>query len=211
MKEIDAVLKIGGSLIKTPEELKKLCSFLRRIEKNIVIVPGGGEAADLVRNYSRVYGLTENACHWMAIKSMDLNGLLMSDVGSFDVIRKPGEIRNFEEAAVFLPFDFLSTKDELPHSWDVTSDSISLYLCKFFEPREHIITTNVDGIYREGELEGSISAEELQRISTCVDSYFPKLTERLGIETFVVSGSHPERIEQFFASKETTGTIIEPE
>jgi aspartokinase-like uncharacterized kinase len=79
---LEAVLKVGGSLIEHPAELKALCETLSLLAKKyrVLVVPGGGVFADAVR---RVYGewrLTETTAHRMAVLAMDQYGLFLSDI-----------------------------------------------------------------------------------------------------------------------------------
>ena len=64
-----ALLKIGGSLSKDPNALEKLCNILSKnqINEPILIIPGGGEFADIVRKYDKVYSLSDDQSHFMAI------------------------------------------------------------------------------------------------------------------------------------------------
>jgi len=78
---IDAVIKVGGSLIK--EEY--LEGVLKQIESlsnsfNLVIVIGGGSLADNVRVFDNKYNLSDSAAHWSAIKTMDTNGDMVADI-----------------------------------------------------------------------------------------------------------------------------------
>ncbi len=72
------VVKIGGSLALYPDKLKELCIRLSEAAKKhkMVVVPGGGEFADLVRNCDKRFNLSCKASHRMAILGMDQYGLL---------------------------------------------------------------------------------------------------------------------------------------
>ena len=47
------VVKVGGSLALFPEKLRNLCAKISEISKEhkLIVVPGGGEFADVVRCY----------------------------------------------------------------------------------------------------------------------------------------------------------------
>ena len=48
-------VKIGGSLALYPEKLRELCTKLSELSKThkLIVVPGGGEFADLARDYDK--------------------------------------------------------------------------------------------------------------------------------------------------------------
>lgn len=72
MENIDAVIKIGGSIIKRKEILRVVCveiNGLTRKGYKIVIVPGGGEVVECIRKIYKEYKLSDRAAHWMAIKA----------------------------------------------------------------------------------------------------------------------------------------------
>ena len=53
------VLKVGGSLALYPEKLKALCTELSLFSKKhrMIVVPGGGEFADVVRSLRQAFFL----------------------------------------------------------------------------------------------------------------------------------------------------------
>src|SRR3990172_2476010 len=80
---IDVVIKIGGSLARTRALGALLDSIAGwRGRARILVVPGGGPFADLVRAEHHRLGLSESAAHRMAILAMDQYGLLLSDLAS---------------------------------------------------------------------------------------------------------------------------------
>ena len=70
------------SLALHPEKLKCLCAKLSEVSKEhkLVLVPGGGEFADAVREADRRFKLSAQASHRMAILGMDQYGFLLSDL-----------------------------------------------------------------------------------------------------------------------------------
>src|SRR5688572_9957408 len=69
----DIVVKIGGSLLGDIEQLDTALSAITRAaqSKRLLIVPGGGAFADVVRDVDRRIGIPDDAAHWMAILAMD--------------------------------------------------------------------------------------------------------------------------------------------
>lgn len=75
------VLKVGGSLYDLPDLAIRLGQFLASLnDRRIVLVPGGGRLADVVRHFDDVHHLGEEAAHWMALRAVSLNAFFVSSV-----------------------------------------------------------------------------------------------------------------------------------
>ncbi|TDS32332.1 hypothetical protein [Halanaerobium congolense] len=124
------VLKIGGSFInkEKQKELKQIIKALKMVENHkFIIATGGGKAADLVRSYDSNFQLKASSSHFAAIAAMELNSYLISDY--FDDFSFFSTDFNFKKKInIFLPLAYYKQFDPLPHSWDVSSDSIALEL-----------------------------------------------------------------------------------
>lgn len=156
------VVKIGGSLIDAAEGV---LAELRSAGIPALVIPGGGVFADAVRAAS----LDDDAAHWQAISSMNRYGRYLSTFG-FPVT----ETLSLPDSGVsiLLPEKVLRTADPLPHSWDVTSDSIALWAA--------------------GELQASLllvkSREGDASDSALVDAYFPSLSASLDVPVRFANG-----------------------
>ncbi|CAB3290088.1 [5-(aminomethyl)furan-3-yl]methyl phosphate kinase [Methanocaldococcus lauensis] len=194
------IVKIGGSLTYDAKPLlKTLKNYAKENNKNIVIIPGGGEFANVVRKIDKSLNLSNSLSHKLAIKCMDLIGEIYSEIGNikayntlFDLKR---EIKK-EKIAILLPSKILISTDISEHSWDVTSDSLSLYIGNLLDVKEIIIATDVDGIYDKfpgGKLLNIINANEIQGL-TSVDKTFPILLKKFKMTAYVVNGKYPQRV-----------------
>jgi hypothetical protein len=221
---MDAVIvKVGGSLASYPEKLRILCTKLTELsrEHKLIVIPGGGEFADAVRKFDKRFSLSPATSHRMAILSMDQYGLLLSDLlqGSCIVnkLELLQETLDLGKLPVFLPSTFLCTEDPLENSWDVTSDSIAIYVAGQLHATRTLLVTDVDGVYNcdprkfsEAKLIKKLSARDLLRMNkrTSVDKFLPKLLLQLQIECFVVNGLYPERVEAILKGQDTVCTLI---
>ena len=78
---LDAVLKIGGSLSRG-DGLEILCREISRLSGlyPLLVVPGGAEFADHVREAYRRFTLGETTAHNMALLAMDQFGYMLHDL-----------------------------------------------------------------------------------------------------------------------------------
>jgi aspartokinase-like uncharacterized kinase len=218
-----AVVKVGGSLALHPDKLKALCTTLNRESKKhkIVIIPGGGEFADVVRRLDEQFSLSCSTSHKMAVLAMDQFGLLLSDLMSNSaVVNAVEEVAGVLAAGrlpIFLPSRLLFYDISLENSWDVTSDSIAAYLSNRLHLRKILLVTDIDGIYTsdpkkhpDARFIEKLSASELLAINarTSVDKFLPKLMLKLHVDCFVVNGMFSQRVEAILEGQNTVCTLI---
>ena len=131
---VDTVLKIGGSVLADTVLLGAAGEAIRvaAADRRLLVVPGGGPFADAVRETDERVSLSDDASHWMAILAMDQSAYLVAD-GLADgvVVRSRSEIADALGAGqipVLAPTAWLQEVNPLPHSWDVTGDSIAAWV-----------------------------------------------------------------------------------
>ena len=102
---------------------------------------------------------------------------------------------------------YLKANDELPHSWDVTSDTIAAWIATSIKC-PIIKATDVDGIIINGELVKSVDASRIIDIETCVDKALPGFLIEHHMDALIVNGKHADRVEKAIMGEPTTGTAI---
>jgi aspartokinase-like uncharacterized kinase len=131
---IDVVVKLGGGVLASVEAADAVLEALRAAAQScrLLVVPGGGPFADVVRDIDRRFGLSDDAAHWMAVLAMDQHAhLITGRLADAEMVSEPREIAGAIDAhriPVLAPWRWLRATDPLPHSWDVTSDSIAAWV-----------------------------------------------------------------------------------
>lgn len=202
------VMKIGGSLMDSAPDILKKVSEFTETEKNIsiLIVPGGGVFADTIRSKTAQYGIGDEAAHWMAILAMEQYAYYLIDkTGATGIETIECLPSGF---SILLPYRLLKTTDELPHSWDVTSDTIAAWVAKRLNAR-FVKVTDVDGIFIDGNLVVEVSAQELEKMETsCTDTEFPKFMKANSMDCVIVNGHYPDRVVAAVRCQSVTGTYM---
>ncbi|NJD77660.1 MAG: amino acid kinase [Candidatus Methanoperedens sp.] len=195
------VIKLGGSLISSAKGLvKEILDHSDKYGDKILIVPGGSVFADTVRKID----VSQEAAHWMAVLAMEQYAYYLADGTGAKLI----DSLNVEGKGTYilLPYRLLKEKDELPHTWDVTSDTIAAWVAKQLDAR-FIKVTDVDGVYINGVLEKEIYAGELIGKETCVDRELPYFLIKNKMSCKVINGNCPGRVIKALEG-EIIGTIV---
>jgi 5-(aminomethyl)-3-furanmethanol phosphate kinase len=177
-----ALVKIGGGFAAMPGVLERVAAAVARAarQRPLVVIPGGGPFADQVRAFDREHRISADAAHWMAILAMDQYAFALADlIPSARVVDDWAGIQTAHAAGeipVLAPFRWLRAADELPHSWDVTSDSLSAYLATLLGAEQLVLIKPVSG---QGEL---------------VDPWFGR-TVPAGLDWQVLGAGEAERLE----------------
>ncbi|MDR3575226.1 MAG: hypothetical protein P4L50_15310 [Anaerolineaceae bacterium] len=216
----EAVIKIGGSLARS-QDLGVLCEEIGRLgtQHQLLVVPGGGEFADTVRDYYRRFQLSETTAHRMAILAMDQYGCLLGDLIPQSVLA--AEVETAQTAAanglvpILIPSNLITQFDPLPHSWQVTSDSIAAWIAGQVNASQLILLKVIDGVLKpsalnttQNELVSDLYASELEKYPGYVDEYFSNYINSVKAETWVINGLYPSRLVELITKGQTIGTRI---
>jgi aspartokinase-like uncharacterized kinase len=142
---VHTVVKVGGGLLGKAGAFELVIEALTAFVpgRRLVVLPGGGPFADAVRRMFRRISIGEDAAHWMAVLGMDQYAhALAARVPAAELVDAPAGMTAALEAGrlpVLAPYRMLRAADPLPHSWDVTSDSIAAWLAGALRARRVVL------------------------------------------------------------------------
>jgi len=186
----ETVVKVGGGLLENVELFDAVMAAVGEAGRSsrLLVVPGGGPFADTVRRVDERLALPDAAAHWMAVLAMDqFAQLIAARLGGAMLIAYPGELAAAAAAGrvpVLAPFRWLRDVDPLPHSWDVTSDSIAAWVAGQLGARQLVL----------------VKPPGVQGLEDAVDVYFERARPP-DLATRVVAADRIEELRLVLLSK----------
>lgn len=176
------VVKVGGSLFRLPSFRSLLTHWLStRSYESCLLIAGGGELADAIRQLSARFDLPEESSHWLAIRAMSVQAHVLAALlpnlpvtASLDDCRALWDRGNLH--VIFDPIEIARSRDnlELPCDWSVTSDSIAARIARQSGADRLTLLKSVGGD-RPFSLTEAVQWEWL-------DKHFPSLVGGMAIE-----------------------------
>lgn len=136
------VVKLGGSHALSPL-LPGWLAVIGRTAAPLVVVPGGGPFADAVRCAQPAMGFDDETAHDMALMAMAQYGRALTGLADgFVYADTVGAVRDAMmrgEVPVWSPWPMLRGHPDIPRSWDVTSDSLAVWLATTLDARRVVL------------------------------------------------------------------------
>jgi len=187
------VVKVGGSLLS---QVHRIVPVLGASPRPLLLVPGGGIFADAVRQA----GANDDAAHWMAIAAMEQYGWMLASHG----VETTDQLALPKTTTVLLPYRILRTFDPLPHTWQVTSDTIAAWVAQMLGT-ELLILKSVDGIRIDGVLVPEITAP---RKTDVVDPCFIPYVLKNRVRAMILNGADTDRLHRYLRGAVVPGTSV---
>jgi 5-(aminomethyl)-3-furanmethanol phosphate kinase len=141
------VVKLGGSYAFS-SDLPGWLAAIANSAGDIVLVPGGGPFADAVRSAQPRMGFDDDAAHHMALLGMDQYGRALAALNKrFTPAASIAGIRRALRAGnvpVWSPTEMVLKRNDIPRSWEVTSDGLAAWLARRIGARRVLLIKHVD-------------------------------------------------------------------
>lgn len=198
------VVKLGGSLIASPH-LQAWLAALTASRGAAVIVAGGGPFADAVRIAQEQRPFDDRAAHRMAILAMEQYALMLAalDPG----LRPAASVTAIREAAragsapVWLPARMSFGAPDIPESWEVTSDSLAIWLARRLDLARVLLVKSAPLPVAR------VPAAELAAVGI-VDPMVPRFLAGSGIECRCIEAAGAPEFAAALAEGRLAGTLL---
>lgn len=183
------VIKVGGSLLDWPELTLALHHWLEQQTLAInVLICGGGQLADCIREADQRFALGDQRAHWLAVDCMTITARLLSQACRFEsVLNRYDDVLAIRDSQVPQSIvldvrDFLLNVEPtlpgtpLPHDWTATSDSIAARLAETLPADELVLLKSTD-----------VPSTSLAELATAgyIDRHFPLAATQISPPRFI--------------------------
>lgn len=195
-RALPLVLKVGGSLAESGR-LGKILSMVAKATVPVVVVPGGGPFADVVREQHDKLGYGMATAHRMAMLGMQQMAEVIAEHDA--CFRITETLEAIEEAiqngdiAVWAPLLLMSRDAEIRADWTTTSDSLAARLAELLGGAPLVLLKSVD-------VAEAADAEALAHDGV-VDAFFPVLVRRARLRWRVIGPAGDGRLAALLASE----------
>jgi len=199
------VVKLGGSHAFTAH-LRSWLTALAECRDHVVVVPGGGPFADMVRSAQRRMGFDDRAAHHMALLAMEQYGCALASLEpSFVLAATPETIAAVRGhgVAVWTPTAMALAADDIAMSWDVTSDSLAAWLAPRIGASRLLLVKAI------AVPSPRVAAADLVAAGL-VDPQFPRMLAASGVSAFVTGPEDPATVADALRAGRAPGTAIDP-
>lgn len=183
------IVKVGCSLFERRQLPDQLQAWLQSQSPAIhVLLAGGGELADSIRTWDQRFQLGEANSHWLCIEALGITAEVLQKVlcdvpllRNFDVLRRcisklhlSGEsaVIVFDARQFLRVFEHSKPPQPLPHTWQVTTDSIAARLAEVLAADELVLLKSRPCPEEQSDF---AALAELG----LVDEYFPQIAPRV--------------------------------
>lgn len=146
-EEGPAVVKIGGSLVADRARLRAVLAACAD-EAPVAVVPGGGPFAEAVRTAQAALGFDDAFAHRLALDAM---GRMAEVFASLEprlaIAASPEAVAGAlsqGRAVIWDPAALKAGHPDIPESWEVTSDSLALWLATALGARRCILVKSAN-------------------------------------------------------------------
>jgi dihydroneopterin aldolase len=178
---VPTVVKVGGSYAFS-SALKSWIDSVAACAGRVVVVPGGGPFAETVRVAQPKMGFDDRAAHEMALLAMEQYGCALASLAAgWRLAASEAAIRGVLREGgvpVWSPTPMLRDANDVPWSWDVTSDSLAAWLAGRIGAKRVLLVKQLE------PPPGRLRAADLVA-DGIIDPAFPRFLRASGAQAFI--------------------------
>ncbi|MFO1089557.1 MAG: aspartate kinase [Hyphomicrobiales bacterium] len=174
------VVKLGGSHALS-QRLSTLAVTIASATVPTLVVPGGGPFADVVRDTQAAIGFDDRAAHRMAILAMAQFAEALANRFGLPLVSTAKDVATataLPGASIWSPLGMALDEETLPHSWDLTSDSIAAWLAAR-------IASSALALVKP-TLPAGVASSQQAVTAGLVDPWFPVMAESFGGPVWII-------------------------
>jgi len=145
-RRADYVLKVGGSLFDLPDLSDRLQALISSIDARCWIVAGGGGFANEVRRLDTIHHWPPELSHRLGMAAMSLGAEMIASMSSrYRLVTTLQAEPDADDGTVHVVDAFrVPGWEQLPASWEMTSDSIAVWVARQLNAKGLLLAKSVD-------------------------------------------------------------------
>ena len=216
------IIKLGGSLAANPE-LSDWCQMLagpclQSDLRSVVVVPGGGPFADVVRIAQKTHGFDDETAHSMAIAGMEQYGRMLH--GLAPALKPAFDLDDFTLAAqegrtaLWMPQTMTQAmageSADIPRDWETTSDSLAAWLAGRLKASRLVLIKSAELPVPETDGEGAngLALSRLQETGL-IDRALGNFACNRGFDVFCIGPSGRSRLMAALSGDGDPGVLVD--
>lgn len=189
-KDRRIIVKVGGSLAET-ERLGDVLGLLARAGRPVIVVPGGGQFANKVRDLQNALRFDDRSAHRLAILGMhqmaELFFTMEPRLAPFDSLDGLERVMAIGQIPVWLPWKMCEDDTGIPADWSITSDGLAARLAERMGRLPVVLVKSIP-------VDATLSAKQLAEDGV-VDEVFSEIVERAGLKWQVIGADEDAALE----------------
>ncbi len=183
------IIKVGGSLAESGR-LKDVLALIAETRRPVIVVPGGGQFAEKIRDLQNALRFDDAAAHRLAMLGMhqmaEIYFKLQPRLAPADSIEGIARILAIGQIPVWLPLQMCQDDPKIPTDWSITSDGLAARLCERMGCLPLVLLKST-------EVDATETAEQLAK-GGVVDMAFPGIVARSNLDWRILGSNQTQHL-----------------
>ncbi len=183
------IIKVGGSLAETGR-LNEVLALIAQARRPVIVVPGGGQFAEKVRDLQNALRFDDASAHRLAMLGMhqmaELYFKLEPRLAPADSIEGIARILAIGQIPVWLPLQMCQDDPDIPADWSITSDGLAARLAERMGGLPLVLLKSI-------EVDATETPEQLAE-GGVVDAAFPGIVARSNLDWRILGPSQMQNL-----------------